>query len=72
MNETVHQLEFLSEYTCNSQRVCHAIPSGILMLTPIGEICFTEKKGRNYKVRVLFLENIISVPPAMSILEWTF
>jgi len=32
MNETVHQLEFLSEYTCNSQRVCHAIPSGILML----------------------------------------
>lgn len=34
--------------------------------TLIGEICFTEKKGRNLKIRSLLIENIACAPSAIS------
>ncbi len=30
--------------------------------TPVGQICFSESRNKNYKIRSLFLENLISAP----------
>lgn len=34
--------------------------------TSVGRICFSESKAKNYKIRSLFLKNLISVPPVIS------
>ncbi len=30
--------------------------------TPVGQMCFSESRNKNYKIRSLFLENLISAP----------
>ncbi len=30
--------------------------------TPVGQICFSKSRKKNYKIRSLFLENLISAP----------
>ncbi len=34
--------------------------------TPVGQMCFSESRNKNYKMRSLFLENLISAPHVTS------